>query len=393
MKFTAVFLGNKNNVLKELGTQFKTKYKTDITKITKNVIFYLYIGVLVIAFSFFARYIKITPKILYFATNFRQAQYDTFEVADLLNIYSIYNKNNYIINTSLMDNKEENEQNKQEVYNSDYEALDSVAEEAKAAQVFFSKPSQVTVTENSASIQRVTINTMKVLNYSTNRNIDFKTLADSRVTLTKSSDKILLYNTHTSETYANSEKYQFGYTGTRRTTDANYNMLKIASEFANNLNSKGFIAVHDTTPHDYGAYTNSYARSKITVQNALKNMGGAGISIDVHRDAIADLDFAPSVEIKGVRVAQLMFVMGVGSDTTKNPYYEDNLKLAFRIQQLADEVYPGLFRPMIIRNSVYNQDLNRYSLLVEVGASGNTIEQAELATRCLTNLLNIIYKD
>ena len=48
---------------------------------------------------------------------------------------------------------------------------------------------------------------------------------------------------------------------------------------------------------------------------------------------------------------------------------------------------------MIIRNSVYNQDLNRYSLLVEVGASGNTIEQAELATRCLTNLLNIIYKD
>ena len=179
MKFTAVFLGNKNNVLKELGTQFKAKYKTDITKITKNVIFYLYIGVLVIVFSFFARYIKITPKILYFATNFRQAQYDTFEVADLLNIYSIYNKNNYIINTSLMDNKEENEQNKQEVYNSDYEALDSVAEEAKAAQVFFSKPSQVTVTENSASIQRVTINTMKVLNYSTNRNIDFKTLENN----------------------------------------------------------------------------------------------------------------------------------------------------------------------------------------------------------------------
>lgn len=88
-----------------------------------------------------------------------------------------------------------------------------------------------------------------------------------------------------------------------------------------------------------------------------------------------------------------MFVMGVGSDTTKNPIAEDNLRLALKIQQIADKVYPGLFKPMIIRNSVYNQDLNKYSLLVEVGATGNTIEEAKLATRCLANLLNIVYKD
>ena len=48
---------------------------------------------------------------------------------------------------------------------------------------------------------------------------------------------------------------------------------------------------------------------------------------------------------------------------------------------------------MIIRNSIYNQDLNKYSLLIEVGASGNTLDEAYLATRCLSNLLNIIYKD
>ena len=63
------------------------------------------------------------------------------------------------------------------------------------------------------------------------------------------------------------------------------------------------------------------------------------------------------------------------------------------ILDLADEVYPGLFKPMIIRNSIYNQDLNKYSLLIEVGASGNTLDEAYLATRCLSNLLNIIYKD
>ena len=64
-----------------------------------------------------------------------------------------------------------------------------------------------------------------------------------------------------------------------------------------------------------------------------------------------------------------------------------------KIQETGNTMYQGLFRPMISRNSIYNQDLNKYSLLVEVGATGNTIEEAKLATRCLTNLLNIIYKD
>ena len=48
---------------------------------------------------------------------------------------------------------------------------------------------------------------------------------------------------------------------------------------------------------------------------------------------------------------------------------------------------------MYIRNSVYNQDLNKYSLLMEFGATGNTIEEVMLSTRCIANLLNIIYKD
>ncbi len=390
MKITAVFLGNKSNILNNIEKNIKEKS----TRVIKNITWYVYILVLIVTFIFFARYIKITPKILYFATNFRQAQEKEFEICDLLKVYSIYNKDNYIINNDIVQKAtQEDIVETNETYNSEFEAIDALAKEYELEDVFLAKSSQVTVTENSNSIQRITIDTMKVLNYSSKRDLDFKALSDSNITLTKASDKILLYNTHTSESYTNSENYQFEYTGTMRTTDANYNMLAIASEFASNLNSKGFNVVHDTTPHDYGTYSNSYARSKITVQNALSKMGGAGISIDVHRDAVADLSYGPSVNIKGIQVAQLMFVMGVGSDTTDNPYYEDNLKLALKIQLLADKVYPGLFKPMIIRDSVYNQDLNKYSLLVEVGATGNTIDEAKLATRCLTNLLNIIYKD
>lgn len=383
MKITAVFLGTKKEGLNNIEKQ--------ACKIFNNISLCIYIVFLFIAFYFFAKYIKITPKVMNLATNFRQAEQESIEVADILNIYSIYNQDNYIIDESkIIEKAEEDSINPLQ---KEIDIIDAEAKDKTEESVFGVSKSEAVITAENNTLQRVTLGTMNILNYSSKRDLDFTSLGDSNITLTKASDKILLYNTHTSESYSNSENYQFEYTGTKRTTDANFNMLSVAKEFSENLNSKGFTSIQNTTPHDYGTYTSAYAKSRITVQDALVNMGGASISIDVHRDATADLEYRPTVEIKGVQVAQLMFVMGVGSDTTINPYYEDNLKLALKIQQLADKVYPGLFRPMYIRNSVYNQDLNKYSLLVEVGATGNTIEEAKLATRCLTNLLNIIYKD
>ena len=133
--------------------------------------------------------------------------------------------------------------------------------------------------------------------------------------------------------------------------------------------------------------------SRRTMETLIAENPNASIFIDVHRDAIEDLDFAPKVNLKGYDVANLMLVMGIGYDGEENPYYMQNLKLALQIQILANKIYPGLFRSMIIRNSIYNQDMKENSFLVEVGASGNTIDEARLATRCLANLLNILYKD
>lgn len=381
MKITATFFGKSEKSIKNVKKLSK--------ELINNISIYIYMIFGIISISFFAKYINISSKVLNFATNFRQADKKEFEVADVLNIYSIYNKDNYIVS-------EKEDEVKEEIINplqNNLEVIDKEADQKTEEEVFGAKKVEAIITKENESLQRVTLGTTNILNYSSKRDFDFSELGTSSITFTKKTDKILLYNTHTSESYTNSESYKFEYTGTMRTTDANYNMLAIAKELKNNLNEKGFECTHDTTPHDYGTYTSSYARSRVTVKNALQNMGGASISIDVHRDAVADLSYAPSVEIKGVKVAQLMFVMGVGSDTTKNIYAEDNLRLALKIQQLADKVYPGLFKPMIIRNSVYNQDLNKYSLLVEIGATGNTIEEAKLATRCLANLLNIVYKD
>ena len=382
----------------------KKNVKWNINKVNKitdnsnNVVKFLglhwYILGIIILFFIFCNIEGIDKFILNFATNFRQANTTKIDIADVMLMNGIYNKNNYIIDSTVIE-----EEKKEEVVTAKSEndiKIDIIDQAAKAyedVEVFGKEDINTVVTQETKTLQRITLNTMKILNYSSKRNIDFKSILANDVTLTKKSDKILLYNTHTSESYINSEGYQFEYSGTMRSTDANYNMLAIASALNENLKSKGFDSIQNTTPHDYGTYTSAYAKSRITVKDALEKMGGAGLIIDVHRDAAADLNFAPSVDINGVKVAQLMLVMGVGSDTSKNPFWEENLKLAIKLQLLADKIYPGLFRSMYIRDSVYNQDLNKYSLLVEFGATGNTIDEVKLATRCLANLLDIIYKD
>lgn len=341
----------------------------------------------VILFALVAK-LGLTNYLLRFSTNFRQAEESDLEIADLISVYNMYNQGNYIF-----EKIEQEEIQKAEKPSTEIEIIDSLAKEAETMDVFGKKDVTVTVTDETSTLQRVNVDTFKLLNYSGKRNIDFASLLNSDIVLTKKSDKILLYNTHTSESYSNSEKYKFEYTGTMRTTDANYNMLVIAKELSKNLTQKGFECVQNTTPHDYGTYTSAYAKSRVTVQNALTQINGAGIMIDVHRDAAGDLSYRPVANINGVQVAQVMLVMGVGTSSVPNENWEENLKLALKLQQLADKVYPGLFRPMYIRNSVYNQDLNKYSLLMEFGATGNTIEEVMLSTRCIANLLNIIYKD
>lgn len=321
------------------------------------------------------------------ASNVRITEDTGFKLSSLKDVYPVFNDTSYIIKEDV---KNETisvaSENK-----SEYELLDNITLEDAIA-TFSNKRQLNIVATDSGSLEKISIDTMRIQNYSTLRGINYQELYNKTITLTQISDSILLYNTHTSESYTNSEKYKFGYTGTFRTTDSNFNMISVAKKLEENLKEKNINVIQDTTPHDYGTYTSAYARSKITVKDEITKNGNFGISIDVHRDATGDLSFAPKVNIKGINVAQCMFVMGVGTDSNRNPYYLDNLSLAMQIQLLADKVYPGLFRPMLIRNSIYNQDLNRYSLLIEVGSTGNTLDEAYYATRCISNLLNIIYK-
>lgn len=66
-------------------------------------------------------------------------------------------------------------------------------------------------------------------------------------------------------------------------------------------------------------------------------------------------NYAPCVKIGDETVAQLMFVIGTDGGGLEHSNWNNNLKLAIKVQEKANEMYPGLFKPIILRNSRYNQ--------------------------------------
>ncbi len=192
---------------------------------------------------------------------------------------------------------------------------------------------------------------------------------------------IVLFHTHSCESYTSSELYPYTPTGNFRTTDLNFTVTKVGTELENQLKQYQYQVVHDVSYHDYPAYNGSYTRSLATVEKILKTTP-SDIIIDVHRDAIGSRsDYAPIVKIGENDVAaQIMFVVGTNNGGLWHPNWNQNLKFAIKIQEKAEEMYPGLFKPITLTKSRYNQHTGKYANIIEVGATGNTLEQ------CLTSM-------
>lgn len=199
---------------------------------------------------------------------------------------------------------------------------------------------------------------------------------------------IVIFHTHTCESYTQSENHKYEPTGNYRTTDLNFSVARVGDELLNYLTTFGFNVQHNKTYHDYPAYTGSYSRSFSTVQNILKDFN-SDIIIDLHRDAIGSKEnYAPLVKIGDDYCAQVMFVMGTNGGGLSHPNWQSNLKFAVKIQQKANEMYPGFFKPIVLRNSRYNQNLGKAACIIEVGATGNTLDQTLCSMKYLSQVFN-----
>lgn len=200
---------------------------------------------------------------------------------------------------------------------------------------------------------------------------------------------ILIFHTHTCESYTPSEKYNYTMTGTYRTTDLNYSVSRVGDELQQHLTKYGYNVYHDKTINDYPAYTGSYNRSLEAVKKDLNNLKDTQIIFDLHRDAVGSKEnYAPKVKIGDEYAAQIMFVIGTDGGGLVHPNWRQNLKFAVKVQEKANELYPGLFRPIILRNSRYNQHLSSAATIIEVGATGNTLDECLTSMKYFSYILN-----
>lgn len=174
-------------------------------------------------------------------------------------------------------------------------------------------------------------------------NIDLgEILENSNYELTNK-NKVIIYHTHTCESYTPSEKFGYEMTGAYRTTDLSFSVARVGDELEELLTSFGKTVVHDKTYHDYPAYNGSYGRSLKTMNEVLEKNNDAEIMIDLHRDAVgSNSDYGPSVKIGDETCAQLMFVIGSNGSGLYHPNWSENLKFAITVQDKANEMYPRI---------------------------------------------------
>lgn len=210
--------------------------------------------------------------------------------------------------------------------------------------------------------------------------------------ITIDNKNVLIFHTHTCESYTPTEQFNYEETGNFRTTDLNFTVARVGDELENHLKQYGYNVIHDKTYHDYPAYNGSYTRSLETVEAILQD-NPTDIIFDVHRDAIGSRsDYAPTVKIGDDEAAQIMFVIGSDEGGLWHPNWLSNLKFAVKVQQKAEEMYPGLFKPILLTKYRYNQHAGKYASIIEVGATGNTLEQCNNSMKYLAKVLDEVMK-
>ncbi|MBO5348470.1 MAG: stage II sporulation protein P [Clostridia bacterium] len=298
------------------------------------------------------------------------------------NMDSISNKLQNVENSDNNDNSEnnieattaENVQNNQALNEEDMDEITDVSTDVKTETVYSKYKNTYNFELKGVKVKNETDYDLSVMNLTTDVSVNNK--------------NIIIFHTHTCESYTPTQERSYQASGNFRTTDLNYNVARVGEELKKYLNSYGYNVIHDKTYHDYPAYSGSYGRSLKTVSSLISQNNDTDVIIDLHRDAIGDDTYAPKVKIGDEYAAQIMFVIGTNGSGLTHENWKQNLEFAMKVQQKANELYPGLFKPILLRDARYNQHLGKAASIIEIGATGNTLEECEVSAKYLAKVLS-----
>lgn len=203
-----------------------------------------------------------------------------------------------------------------------------------------------------------------------------------------SAPQILIYHSHASETFADSKEGRQGDT-----------IVGVGSCLARILKEKyGYHVIHIKDAFDMAGGTldrsKAYDYAGEFLTSFLEKNPSIEVILDVHRDGVPE-DRRLVTEINGKKTAQIMFYNGISYtkeqgnvDYLPNPYIEDNLAFSFQMEYQAAQYYPDFYRCIYLAGYRYNLHLRPKSMLLEVGAQNNTVQEAKNAMEPFAELLD-----
>jgi stage II sporulation protein P len=219
----------------------------------------------------------------------------------------------------------------------------------------------------------------------TSEDLDAEKLISEDLSVDKSADgpQILIYHTHSQEGYRDSAE-----------GDADTSVVAVGERLAEILTGQyGYEVLHHTGEYDVGDRDHAYSNAAASIQQILEENPSIEVVIDLHRDSVPE-DSRLVTTINGKQTAKIMFFNGLcrtasGGDLTRlqNPYLQDNLAFSLQMQLAAADTYPDFTRKIYLKGYRYNMHFCPKSLLVEVGAQNNTLEEAMNAMEPLAELL------
>lgn len=231
---------------------------------------------------------------------------------------------------------------------------------------------------------------VRVKNVNSKTDINIKKLLESKADLTVDKEKpaVLIFHTHTTETYEILDRDFYAVGHKTRSNDSAVNMVRVGEEIVKEIQNAGYKVIHDKVIHD-SSYNGAYAHSRKAVESYLKEYPSIKVVLDIHRDAIQRSDgtkIKPIATVDGKKAAQIMIISGCqeeGGPIEGFPSWKKNLVFAVELQNTLEELFEGITRPLYFSPRKYNMDLTTCSLLVEVGSDANTLDEAVYTGRCL----------
>ncbi|MBO5452196.1 MAG: stage II sporulation protein P [Lachnospiraceae bacterium] len=200
--------------------------------------------------------------------------------------------------------------------------------------------------------------------------------------------QILIYHTHSQEGFVDSVA-----------GDPSTTIVGVGEKLAGILREEyGFHVIHDTGIYDLPNRDYAYSVSAPAIEKILAENPSIEVVIDLHRDGVSGTTHLVQ-EVGGRQTAQFMFFNGISYlnatgdiDYLKNPYIKENLAFSFQMKLAADRYYPGFARNIYLKGLRYNMHYRPKSLLIEVGAQTNTVQEAMNAAEPLAQILAMVLK-